>query len=306
MRGRSLAIWRIAKRPGTGVLPNNPVGGRISSDPTRAWVKIEGKQARGKPLQDTEGRATVAAAVDVSVIVPTYRERACLERLDAPLLAALRPFPHEIVVVDDSSPDGTGDWVLERERSGAPYRLLSRPQKSGLASAVIDGLRASRGDCLVVMDGDGSHPPELIPELVAPIRGGRAEFVLASRHRPGGSDPGLVGVRRTVSWGATLLSRPLTRVTDPMSGFFALDRRILARGQLAPIGYKIGLEILVKCRPSPVAEVPLVFRPRIAGESKLGAHEFVLYLRHLERLYAWRAHAYGRRPGAASSAPPTP
>jgi dolichol-phosphate mannosyltransferase len=91
-----------------------------------------------------------------------------------------------------------------------------------------------------------------------------------------------------------VLARPITRVRDPMSGFFAVKRAVLARARLAPIGYKIALEILVKCRPTPVLEVPYRFEPRLAGESKLGRGEIANYVRHLARLYAWRGRGAGR------------
>ncbi|EQD49560.1 dolichyl-phosphate beta-D-mannosyltransferase precursor, partial [mine drainage metagenome] len=93
---------------------------------------------------------------------------------------------------------------------------------------------------------------------------------------------------RLLSTGAALLARPLVSVRDPMSGFFALRRSILDRRPLAPIGYKIGLEILVKCRPAPIVEIPIEFRPRLAGESKLARGEIGRYLRHVGRLYGWR------------------
>ena len=222
-----------------------------------------------------------------SVVLPTYNERGSLQALDARMRSAVGPRGGEILVVDDSSPDGTAAFVRDLARTG-PYRLLSRAARLGLASAVLEGIGHAAADVVVVMDADGSHPPEAIPSLVEPLLSGQAEFVLASRHLPGASSEGLSGGRRVVSQGAQLLARPLTRVTDPMSGYFAFHRRILERATLAPTGYKIALEILVRCRPSPVREVPYVFAPRLAGESKLGGDQVGQYLRHLGRLYAFR------------------
>jgi len=156
------------------------------------------------------------------------------------------------------------------------------------------------------MDADGSHPPETIPSLVDPVRFGQAELVLASRHLPGASSPGLGGFRRLISTGAALLARPLTPVSDPMSGFFALKRCVAERARLEPTGFKIGLEILVRCRPSPVLEVPFRFGSRLAGSSKLGSGQIVRYLRHLSRLYLWEAEHYrsthARRPAPSAVA----
>ena len=223
-----------------------------------------------------------------SVVLPTYNERGSLEVLDARLRAAVAgPPAGEILVVDDSSPDGTAALVATLADQG-PYVLLRRAARLGLASAVLEVIGHAASDVVGVMDADGSHPPELIPVMVAPLLSGRATFVLASRHLPGARSEGLTGARRIVSRGAQLLARPLTPVTDPMSGFFAFRRSLLEGADLAPVGYKIALEILVRCRPRPLAEVPYAFAPRIAGESKLDGDQFGQYLRHLGRLYAFR------------------
>ncbi|HZY92067.1 MAG TPA: polyprenol monophosphomannose synthase [Thermoplasmata archaeon] len=240
----------------------------------------------------------MTAAPRVSVILPTFNERSALESLAPRLRAALRAFTAEILVVDDGSPDGTGELVRSLEAEGT-YRLIERPAKNGLASAVMDGFREARGEIVVVMDADGSHPPETIPALIGPVAAGAAEMVVASRHLPGASAPGLAGFRRWISSGASLLARPLTPVSDPMSGFFAVRRDVLSRATLAPAGYKIGLEVLVKCRPYPVAEVPFCFDHRIAGSSKLGGGQIVGYLGHVSRLYAFRLFPTVRAPTPA-------
>ncbi|MCI4360707.1 MAG: hypothetical protein L3J91_03315, partial [Thermoplasmata archaeon] len=139
---------------------------------------------------------------------------------------------------------------------------------------------------------------EAIPALVGPVLAGRARFVLGSRHLPGASSGGLSGGRRVLSRGAQVLARPLTRVSDPMSGFFAFDRRAIEGVTLSPVGYKIALEILVRGRPRPTLEVPYVFAPRLAGESKLGGDQVGEYLRHLGRLYAYRM--FGSRIAAST------
>lgn len=229
----------------------------------------------------------MANALDVSLVLPTFNERECLELLHDRVDLALRPYRHEVIVVDDSSPDGTADEVRKLAGSG-PYRLVLRPAREGLSSAVLDGCQAAMGAIVVVMDADGSHPPELLPQLIEPIRAGGAEFVLGSRRVRGGSDAGLPTLRWVVSWLATLPARPLTSVRDPMSGFFAVRRDLLNRGPLAPTGFKVALEILVKCRPSPVVEIPFRFGERLAGESKLGPKTIASYAEHLARLYRWR------------------
>jgi dolichol-phosphate mannosyltransferase len=235
----------------------------------------------------------MAAPIEISLVLPTYNERECVERLHDRIEAALRPYRHEMIVVDDNSPDGTADVVRGLAATG-PYRLVSRPRRAGLSSAVLDGCHVAEGRIVVVMDADGSHPPELLPELIRPIQTGQAEFALGSRRVRGGSDEGLRAVRWLMSWMATAPARALTWVHDPMSGFFAVRRDVLDRAQLMPTGFKVALEILVKCRPHPIVEVPFHFGRRLAGESKLGPLVIALYGRHLMRLYRWRFLDGGR------------
>jgi dolichol-phosphate mannosyltransferase len=230
---------------------------------------------------------------DVSIVLPTLREHDCLVLLRSRLEKALAGYSAEIILVDDDSHDGTEELVATWS-SPPEYHLIVRRGVRGLASAVVEGLRNSHGSVVVVMDADGSHPPELLPKLIEPIRRGEAAFVLASRVVRGGSSPGLPRLRRAISWGAIRLAEPLTRVGDPMSGFFAVRRNAIEVDQLAPLGYKIALEVLVRCRPAPILEVPFEFGPRLAGLSKLDRRQMGQYLRHLLRLYLWRARGRGR------------
>jgi len=164
-------------------------------------------------------------------------------------------------------------------------KVLHRTGKLGLSSAVLEGFAAASGDILVVMDADLSHPPEKIPEMVRQITEGRADMVVGSRHVPGGSIEDWPIHRRLLSKAATLLARPLTKVKDPMSGFFALKRSVIEGVRLDPVGYKIGLEILVKGRHTRVVEVPIRFANRKAGQSKLGGAVMLRYIDHVTTLY---------------------
>lgn len=221
----------------------------------------------------------------VSVIVPTYKEAlnlpALVERVEA--VRNARGLDLEMVIMDDNSRDGTEEAVALLNRDWV--RLIVRTANRGLSAAVLDGFREARKDVFLVMDADLSHPPEVIPEMLLRLRGG-ADFVLGSRYVAGGTTEEAWGVLRWInSKVATLLARPFTRLKDPMSGFFAFHRSLLdGAPPMNPVGYKIGLEILVKCDCRNVAEIPIHFSQRFQGESKLSLREQLLYLEHLRRL----------------------
>jgi dolichol-phosphate mannosyltransferase len=228
----------------------------------------------------------------VSVIVPTYREVENLPLLIERLETLLKEdgFDLELLIMDDDSQDGTETLI---ERLDRPWiRLIVRKQERGLSEAVCEGLRNARGRFLVVMDADLSHPPEAIPRLIGKLNDG-ADFVIGSRYVAGASvDASWSALRWLNSRVATLLARPFTRASDPMSGFFALHRSTYERGAglLNPVGYKIGLELIVKCNCRSVAEVPIHFADRRLGESKLTLTTQLRYIRHLRRL---AVHKFG-------------
>jgi dolichol-phosphate mannosyltransferase len=226
------------------------------------------------------------ASTPISVVVPTYKEAQNLPvlygRLRQALDAAGRPF--ELLVVDDDSPDGTAEVVAAL---GANARCIVRKGERGLATAVIRGIASAAHPIVVVMDADLSHPPEIVPALVDRLEDGE-RFAIGSRYVEGGRTQDWSFLRAVNSWGATVLARPLTRVRDPMSGFFAVRQADVPIVALNPIGYKIALEILVKAGIREPAEVPIVFTDRLHGESKMGFGEQARYLRHLHRLYGYR------------------
>jgi len=224
----------------------------------------------------------------VSVIVPTFQEAGNLSLLVPRIGAALdkAALTYEVLVVDDDSQDGTS-VVCKKLAREFPLRLLTRVGQRGLATAVIHGLNAAAADRLVVMDADLSHPPESIAELVRALDSPAVDFVIGSRYVPGGQvDAGWTGFRRLNSGVATLLARGLTRARDPMAGFFALPKSTYTRaGTLRPLGYKIGLELMVRCNCQHLREVPITFLDRTHGKSKMDLGQQWLYLRHLGRLY---------------------
>lgn len=225
----------------------------------------------------------------VSVIVPAYREAenipSLVERIDR--VRQEYDLDLEVLIMDDDSRDGTAEAV---QSLGRPWvRLVTRRENRGLSPAVLDGFALARHDVLLVMDADLSHPPEKIPEMIDALTVGH-DFVVGSRYVPGGSTDEDWGPFRWVnSRAATLLARPLTSLKDPMSGFFALRRETYERAApLNPVGYKIGLELLVKAKCRRVCEVPIHFGQRRLGESKLSVREQLRYIRHLRRLFIYK------------------
>jgi dolichol-phosphate mannosyltransferase len=225
-------------------------------------------------------------AVRVTVVVPTYNERDNLGPLARRLFGVLDPHENELLIVDDSSPDGTAATAGELAGS-FPVCCIVRRER-GLATAVIEGLRAARGELVVVMDADLSHPPEAIPRLLAAVCDPQVQMAVGSRFVPGGRvDLHWPLHRRLNSLLGRCLARPLTPVRDMMSGFFCVRRGALDLDRLHPIGYKIALELIVRHGWRNVVEVPITFSERAAGRTKLSIAEQVRYLRHLARLYTF-------------------
>jgi dolichol-phosphate mannosyltransferase len=224
----------------------------------------------------------------ISIVVPALNEAENLPTLLQQVSQALAGRNYEVIIVDDNSKDNTRQVCAELSQK-YPLRLMVREQpKNGLGGAVLDGIHQARGEYLVIMDADLQHPPSKLPELLAPLERGEADFVLGSRHVAGGSVGEKWGVFRKINSGiATFLARPFAgRTLDPMSGFFALKRQTFDRAQrLTPLGYKIGLELMCKCRVQNVREIPIHFAERTRGQSKLSLREQFRYLEHLSRLY---------------------
>jgi dolichol-phosphate mannosyltransferase len=237
-----------------------------------------------------------AKECSVTIVIPTYREVENLRPLVIRISEAMSKAKgsYEIIFVDDDSRDGTDRIVGELSEFGYPVRLITRIGERGLSSAVIRGFSEANGQVFVCLDADLSHPPEAIPRLLECLADTGVDLVLGSRYVPGGSTDEHWGLLRWVnSKMATALARPLTSVKDPMSGFFAIRRTVYERAApLNPVGYKIALELIVKCNCSIIREVPIRFAQRQFGESKLSLGERFNYLRHLSRLLRFK---YGYR-----------
>jgi dolichol-phosphate mannosyltransferase len=210
-----------------------------------------------------------AADQSVSIIIPTRNEVENIVPLVSQIVAAAVPL-HEIVFVDAESTDGTLD-IIRSLAASHPIRVIEQnPVAPGLAAAIAAGAAVARGELLVVMDADLSHPPKRIKDLLAPLRAGTADLVIGSRYVPKGSTPGWPVWRRVLSRAGSGLAYPLTGVHDSMCGFFAIARSRLLDLAGPAIGFKIAFEIIVRGRPTlRVVEIPIVFRDRTRGRSKM-------------------------------------
>ncbi len=210
-----------------------------------------------------------ARAQSVSIIVPTLNEEENIAPLVSQITACAVPF-REILFVDDRSTDATRAKIRALERSH-PIRLIEQDGADvGLAGAIMSGARAAEGEIILVMDADLSHPPERITDLLAPLFAGTADLVVGSRYIKGGSTEGWPMWRRIVSRAGAALAYPLTGLHDSMCGFFAIGRSRLL--ELAPetSGFKIVFETIVRADGTlRVREIPITFRERIRGRSKM-------------------------------------
>ena len=228
----------------------------------------------------------------VSIILPTYNEsQNILEMLRSIRESLPRTVSAQAVVVDDNSPDGTGRIVEEHRlgltrMAGYTIDVIHRRAKAGLGSAILQGICHARGDTIVVMDSDMSHPPYIIPKLLEALRN-RCDIAVASRYIRGGRIDGWPAKRKIMSRLGTVVARRVLgiRARDPMSGFFAFRRNLVEGVSLDGIGFKILMEMLVKLRGARITEVPYTFRDRRLGGSKLSGRVISDYFRSVWRLY---------------------
>jgi dolichol-phosphate mannosyltransferase len=235
---------------------------------------------------------------EVSIIIPTYNES---ENIVQVLKSIGEHIPKDIateaIVVDDNSPDGTGkiveDYINDAQnKTGYTIDVIHRKTKSGLSSAILEGIQHSSGEAVVVMDSDFSHPPKIIPQLIEEIKISKYDIAIASRYTKGGEVSGWSTKRKLISKTAKGIAKAGLGVneSDPMSGFFAFRRKILEGIKLDAIGYKMLLEILVKTKGAKVKEIPYTFTNRTHGSSKLDSSTMLDYVRSV-----WKLYRYGHK-----------
>jgi dolichol-phosphate mannosyltransferase len=232
-----------------------------------------------KPAKSTDTPATTdtPAATGTWVVLPTYEEAENLPGIAEAILAAVPG--STLLVVDDGSPDGTGEIADRMAAENPRVRVRHRPGKAGLGRAYLDGFRVALeggASSLVQMDADWSHDPAVLPALLAPILAGDADLVIGSRYTRGGKvlDWGLG--RRLVSRGGSLFARTVLRLKpqDLTGGFKAWRGSTLAAIPFDGIhagGYVFQIEMTHRASRAGarVAEVPITFQDRRVGRSKM-------------------------------------
>lgn len=247
--------------------------------------------ASGHPPNQPAAAATNVYPVRLSLIVPTYNESGNIEkivRLLTQMLDQALPGDYELIVVDDDSPDYTWQLAQALIPDYPALRVMRRQEERGLSTAVIRGWQAAQGEFLGVIDGDLQHPPETLLQLLTKLEDG-ASLAVASRHVEGGGVSTWSATRRFLSRGAQLLGliilpRVVSRVSDPMSGYFLVQRAAIADVRLSPVGYKILIEVIGRGAIGHIAEVGYVFNERKEGESKVTWKQYTDYFQHLLRL----------------------
>src|SRR5512139_1237313 len=227
-------------------------------------------------LQQSVDQKNVAreTPLQLSVVIPTLNEAGNIEPLLERLGVALAGIEWEAIFVDDSSTDGTPEQITKIAQSDRRIRLIRRIGRRGLASAVVEGALASTTPIVAVIDADLQHDEKILPDLYGAIAEDGNELAIGTRYAANGSTGDWAADRLKISRFATALASPImkTRLSDPMSGFFAVRRDILleAAPKLSTVGYKILLDLVASHpRPLKVAEVGYTFGARQHGESKL-------------------------------------
>ena len=236
--------------------------------------------------------------MEIAIIVPTLNEAENVQPLITRIEQTGLAFS-EIVFVDDGSTDGTRAQLHNLAKSHRVRLVERNGSERGLAGAILAGAESTSAELLAIMDADLSHPPQELAALLRPILADEADLVIGSRYVAGGATPGWPIWRRVISRLASGLAYPLTGVSDSMCGFFAIRRDSLLRFGKTAIGFKIVFETIVRGRKTlRVQEVPIVFRNRERGRSKMSLTEVIRF--GLRWLRAIARRVFDRSPAAAA------
>ena len=224
--------------------------------------------------------------IELAVVIPTLNEAQNVSAVIEGLNAALDGISWEAIFVDDDSQDGTAERLLAIAQQDPRIRVLRRVGRRGLASACLEGMLSTAAAYIAVMDGDLQHDENTLRVMLSQIRSQRLDLVVATRNSAGGSMGDFSCSRVRLSRLGERLSRAISHcpLSDPMSGFFLLDRRFFEEvvGSVSGIGFKILLDLVASSkRPVRFAEVPYTFRNRLHGQTKLDILVGIEYLQLL-------------------------
>lgn len=228
-----------------------------------------------------------------SIIIPTYQEVKNIPELVKRIAQVdFGPRKFEVLLMDDNSQDGSVE-IVEQLKTQYPWlNLIVRHEEKSLSRAVIDGYKHAQYPILITMDADLSHPPEKIPQMLAALSEQNVDFVIGSRYVSNGKIDDVWPMRRKFfSWFAAMVARVLiaANVKDPLSGFMAIRKdKCFGGAPLEPIGWKISLELIVKCHCKNVKEIPIDFSERLHGKSKLNTKVALNYFQHVRRLFFYK------------------
>ena len=215
--------------------------------------------------------------LNISLIIPTYNEAKNIPFLIEEIFTVVdkSKINLEFIIVDDNSPDGTGK-IAESLADKYPIKVINRSRKLGLGTAVMDGFKLSGREFVGAMDGDMSHNPDILNQMIASLIDN--DIVIGSRFENESKVENWGLHRRIISGTGVFMARILAGVNDPLSGYFFMKKDVINGVNLKTKGYKILLEILVKGKYKRVKEFPYTFRMRKYSMSKLNTKEFLLFL----------------------------
>lgn len=211
---------------------------------------------------------------EISIVIPTFNEKENVSELVRLVTAAMAGVRWELIFVDDNSPDGTARAVRELAATDGRVRCIQRLGRRGLSSACIEGMLSSSARYLAVMDGDLQHDESLLPKMFDALQSGEVDIAVATRYAAGGGTGDWDARREQLSRASTGLAKRVLQVelSDPMSGFFAIERETFLRlaPKLSGVGFKILLDLFASADPPlRFREFPYEFRSRKAGETKV-------------------------------------
>jgi len=229
----------------------------------------------------------------ISIILPTYNES---QNIISLLKSISQNIPKNLriqtIVVDDNSPDKTGKIVEEylynlKKLANHSIDVIHRKTKDGLSSAILHGIESAKGEHIIVMDSDFSHPPQIIPKMLEYLKKYHYDIVVASRYTKGGGIRNWSLKRKLMSKFATSMAKNLLDIetNDPLSGCFGFKKNIIKDLKFDAIGFKILLELLVKSDSRKIIEIPYTFTDRKFGSSKLDARIMIDYVKSIWKLY---------------------